>query len=484
MPLAGTMKFQSCLLYSGQISLWSGQWALLKLCASQYCFLAIHILSLHSLVRVPYIVLIQILKRTDNLTSTRNKFTAVIILVVCLLLANVSGVFAATIDAGLSEEDTPKQEQPTENSVTSTGIVGRGNRTGSRSLPAAVDFEEIVEMIATGLGISVEELEMALQEDLSIIRELGLDPMAFRRAFRAVATEKIVTPEALPKQGLTSRAQRRDLMFAKMRAMTEETRPAKSKNQPRDTMRWTARNDGQIVERGQTCRESDSGLRRHLENPRNGKPRETDLSGMDTSVESQDLLELTAQKLGVQPAELRAAFSEAAMELALESVGMKSMHGMYASKEFKGDETRSSGRAAKGSFDHGSSWRHREAWEGNICGRPWGNSDHEQALDSKGLEPMFRRYAYTGFKAYAYENSGGQAKKRFYYGNEQQNQETWKNHFCGQGREDMEIRSLCGEHSGPGPNRTQGHPVEESPRCDGRWGTAGTKPNDCRTEAN
>ncbi len=300
-------------------------------------------------------MLIQILKRTDNLTSTRNKFTAVIILVVCLLLANVNGVFAATIDAGLSEEDTSKQEQPTENSVTSTGIVGRGNRTGSRSLPAAVDFEEIVEMIAAGLGISVEELEMALQEDLSIIRELGLDPMAFRRAFPAVATEKIVTPEALPKQGLTSRAQRRDLMFAKMRAMTEETRPAKSKNQPRDTMRWTARNDGQIVERGQTCRESDSGLRRHQDNARNGKPRETDLSGMDTSVESQDLLELTAQKLGVQPAELRAACSEAAMELALESVGMKSMNGMYASKEFKGDETRSSGRAAKGSFDHGSS---------------------------------------------------------------------------------------------------------------------------------
>ncbi len=409
-------------------------------------------------------MLIQILKRTDNLTNTRNKFTAVIILVVCLLLANVSGVFAASIDAGLSEEDTSQQEQPSANSMTSSGSVGRGNRIGSRSLPAAIDFQEIVEMIAAGLGISVEELEMALEEGPSIIRELGLDPLAFRRAFRAVATEEIVTPEALPKQGLTSRAQRRDLMFAKMRAMTEERRPAKSENQPRDSMRWTARNEGQIVERGQTSRETDIGLRRHQDYARNGKPHETDLRGMDTSVESQDLLELTAQKLGVQPAELKAAFSEAAMELALESVGMKSMNGIYASKEFKGDETRSSGWAAKGNFEHGSSWRNREAWEGNICGRPWGNSDHEQALDSKGLEPMFRRHAYKGFKAYAYENSGGQGKKGFYYGNEQQDQETWKNHFCGQGKEDMEIRSLCGEHSGPGPNRTQGHPVEESPR--------------------
>ncbi len=465
-------------------------------------------------------MLIQIFKRTDNLTNTRNKFTAVIILVVCLLLANVSGIFAATIDAGLSEEDTSKQEQPTENSMTSTGSVGHGNRGGSRSLPAAVDFEEIAELIAARLGISVEELEMALQVGPSIIREFGLDPMAFGRAFRAVATEKIVTPEprlargqrdvaskltvrqgtsveelawairqspeALPKQGLTSRTPRRNLMFAKMRAIPEETRPAKSESQPRNSMRWHARNNEKFTERGQTSRESDSVRRRHQDNARNGKPRETELRGMDTSVESQDLLELTAQKLGVQPAELRAAFSEAAMELALDSVGMKSMNGMYPSKAFKGDESRSSSQAAKGSFNRGYGSRNREAWEGNTCGRTWGNFEHEQALDSKGSEPMFQRPTYESFKAYSYEDSGWQARKGFYNDNEQQNQEAWTNKFCGQGKEDtdMENRSLCGEHSGPGANRTQGDPVEESPRHDGRWGPAGQMPDDCRTDAN
>ena len=448
------------------------------------------------------------------MTTTRNKYATIFILLVSLFLANVSGILAAPIDASLFEEDATVREQQAESSGTSTGSEFRGNSTRSGSIPFEVDFEEIAELIAEALGISVEELALALRESPNGLRELGLNPMVFRMAIRAATSENIVPrealladgqkgiagmmanphgkteevfafvaiqgPEALQEQGLNPQTRRRVLMFTEMRAKSEEMSPTTLEKQP-----VNARTGVRISESGQASRESYSERMRHQDDISNRDRRETLLRQKPQSAESQDLLELTAQKLGIHPAELRAAFRDAAMELALESVGLNAMNSKYANKEFRGHGPRSAGWEAKESFDHDYNRRYGDAWQGRTSGGARENSDQGKALDSNGVEPKFQQYAYKRSRAHEYGDSSWTAKKGVDYGYEQQDKEAWKSQFSGLDKEDsdMEISSLCREHLVSYANRMQGNPAKENANYDERWGSVEMKTEGCWTEA-
>ena len=277
------------------------------------------------------------------MTKIPNKFTAGPILIVCLLLANVGSVFAAPIDAGQTKQEQPEQKRHTESSENSEKNQVHDSEEYGRIVRTAGNLEEVVGMIAEHLGVSVSELEMALREGPTALRELGIDPMAVRRVFMAVAPQNTERPKS---RSAGSSAEVANMIAGRLGISVDELILA-------------------VQQRPEALRElkiNPRALRRDF----------------------MDVLELTAYKLGVHPAKLGAAFRESAMELVLKSIGMKSRFGEYTDQDFKGYKPDRLDRDTEEDRGYGYNWQYKDAWKSKGYGHDRWNSDTDD--DSWGQE--------------------------------------------------------------------------------------------------
>ena len=326
--------------------------------------------------------------------QSQSKFAAGAILVVCLLVATAGGVLAAPADTEQETAAQSEQRPHAESAANSEESQAPDSKEHDRTARAMSDLQDIAEMLAEHLGMSIEELEMVLQGGPTALREPGIDSRAFRRAFMAVASQPgrrpeaqsggdsagvartiagrldlsvdelvwaaMQGPEALRELGINPRALSRVLMVAEAQAMSAGQGPVAVGIRPAAMQDRMVQTEERMAARGRITRSSY--VRDSREQNADRRLGHRDYAArMQPPLDSGDVLELTAHKLGIHPAELKAAFQESAMALALESIGMKPRFGAYTDKDFKGYKPEGETWEDKGY--HGYGWPDKETWE-------------------------------------------------------------------------------------------------------------------------
>ncbi len=297
------------------------------------------------------------------MTQTLGKFTTGLLLVMILLLASASGVFAATVEEAAAKSG--QEQHSAENSGHEPEERAQADRTMDR-------FEKVAALIAERLGVSGEQLDQALREGPAALAELGIDPKALRRVFRAKISATRERPEAPWEQEDTEVAARIADHFG---LSVDELALAV------DTLRELGINPpalGRALELAQAqSRLAETGTEpRFWGRNRDAKdqgpdtayrsgPRGYGAKAKPTSLDAWAVLEQTAYKLGIPPAKLKAAFHTSVMELAwASSLGMKPDFKQYTDYGDRSYQSDRMDRYGQEDLHHGFQRRNRAAWQG------------------------------------------------------------------------------------------------------------------------
>ncbi len=284
------------------------------------------------------------------MTQSQRKFAAGAILAVCLLLAAAGGVLAAPADAG-QETAQSEQKQHAESTASSEESHAPDAEEHDRTARITGNLQNVAGILAERLNVSVDELVWAAMQGPEALRELGINPRALSRV----------------------------LMVAEARAMPAGQGPAAVHIRPAEMRERMVQTEERMAARGRITRNSYVRGNREPDADRRLDHYHRDYAaGPQPFLDSGDVLALTAHKLGLHPAKLKAAFQESAMALALESIGMKSRFGAYTAQGVPGHKL---ARETEEGKSHGY------GWPGQGAGKGWNHEPDQPGEDKDALSP-------------------------------------------------------------------------------------------------